>query len=162
MSGQRLKIFAGPNGSGKTTLFEALAENYETGIFLNADYIEQELSITGFIDLNRYGLHLEEDDLQNFLKTDRAKSLLAKSLIDSHTIDIAIRENIIVNIEKGNQRPTLFTVLQIARFLNVEVTHLIPEEKRNPFEGVSIFGLGIDKAKILNENSNVYTFLQSI
>lgn len=102
MSGQRLKIFAGPNGSGKTTLFEALAENYETGIFLNADYIEQELSITGFIDLNRYGLHLEEDDLQNFLKTDRAKSLLAKSLMDSHTIDIAIRENIIVNIEKGS------------------------------------------------------------
>lgn len=97
-----MKIFAGPNGSGKTTLFEALAENYETGIFFNADYTEQELSITGFIDLNRYGLHLEEDDLQNFLKIDRAKSLLAKSIMDSHAIDIAIRENIIVNIEKGS------------------------------------------------------------
>ncbi|MBU8883078.1 zeta toxin family protein [Kaistella sp. DKR-2] len=100
MSGQRLRIFAGPNGSGKTTLFEALAENYDTGIFLNADYIEKELSTTGFIDLNKYGLNLNEDDLQYFLKTERAKSLIAKSINDRHPIDIAIKENIIVDIEK--------------------------------------------------------------
>ena len=100
MPQHRLRIFAGPNGSGKTTLFEALAENYDTGIFLNADYIEKELSTKGFIDLNKYGLELTEDDLEKFLKTERAKSLVAKSLKDKHLIDIAIKENIIVDIEK--------------------------------------------------------------
>lgn len=100
MAQQRLRIFAGPNGSGKTTLFEALAENYDTGIFLNADYIKKELSTKGFIDLNKYGLDLKEEDLENFLLTDRARSLVEKSLADDHPIDIAIKENIIVDIEK--------------------------------------------------------------
>ena len=100
MPQQRLRIFAGPNGSGKTTLFEALAENYDTGIFLNADYIEVELSTKGFIDLNRYGLSLTNDDFQNFLQTDRVKSLVTKSVADHHPIDITIKENVIVDIEK--------------------------------------------------------------
>lgn len=100
MPQQRLRIFAGPNGSGKTTLFEALAENYDTGIYLNADYIEKELSIKGFIDLNKYDLNLTEEDLQNFLQTDRAKSLISKANEDQHSIDIFIKENIIVDKEK--------------------------------------------------------------
>ncbi len=58
MSQKRLRIFAGPNGSGKTTLFEALVENYDTGIFLNADYIEKELPTKGFIDVEKYDLTL--------------------------------------------------------------------------------------------------------
>lgn len=100
MSQQRLRIFAGPNGSGKTTLFEALAENYDTGIFLNADYIEKELSTKGFIDLTKYGLGLTEQDLQSFFQTDRAKSLISKASEAKHSIDISIKENIIVDKEK--------------------------------------------------------------
>lgn len=100
MSQQRLRIFAGPNGSGKTTLFEALAENYDTGIFLNADYIEKELSTKGFIDLTKYGLGLTEKDLQSFFQTDRAKSLINKASEAKHSIDIFIKENIIVDKEK--------------------------------------------------------------
>ncbi|MBL7881197.1 MAG: zeta toxin family protein [Chryseobacterium gambrini] len=100
MSQKRLRIFAGPNGSGKTTLFEALAESYDTGIFLNADYIEKELSTKGFIDVEKYGLTLTEDDLRKFLDSERAKSLIAKSLADHHQIDISIKENIIVDGEK--------------------------------------------------------------
>lgn len=97
---KRLRIFAGPNGSGKTTLFEALAQNYDAGIFLNADYIEKELSTKGFIDLDQYDLHLTEEDFKNFLETERAKSLVAKSIADNHPIDISIKENIIVDTEK--------------------------------------------------------------
>lgn len=100
MPQQRLRIFAGPNGSGKTTLFEALAENYDTGIFLNADYIEKELSIKGFIDLSKYDLNLTEEDLQNFLQTNRAKSLISKANEAQQSIDIFIKENIIVDKEK--------------------------------------------------------------
>jgi predicted ABC-type ATPase len=51
MKPPRLRIFAGPNGSGKSTLFDAFTKNYQAGIFVNADLIEQELTLKGFIDL---------------------------------------------------------------------------------------------------------------
>jgi transcriptional regulator with XRE-family HTH domain len=108
-------------------------------------------------------LNMNENQFYEVLGSNISSIRIKKGLKQEELANhLGLSRPSIVNIEKGNQRPTLFTVLQIARFLNVEVTHLIPEEKRNPFEGVSIFGLGIDKAKILNENSNVYTFLQSI
>ena len=44
MSTPRLRVFAGPNGSGKSTLFDSFSKNYHTGLFINADYIEKELS----------------------------------------------------------------------------------------------------------------------
>ena len=58
MTEARLRIFAGPNGSGKSTLFESLSKKYNTGIFLNADSIENELSTKGFIDLSEFNLKL--------------------------------------------------------------------------------------------------------
>lgn len=38
--------------------------------------------------------------LKNFLDTGRARSLIAKSVADNHSIDISIKENIIVDGEK--------------------------------------------------------------
>lgn len=77
-----------------------MAENYDTGIFLNADYIEKQLSTKGFIDVEKFGLTLTEDDLRRFLDSERAKSLIAKSLADHHQIDISTKENIIIDGEK--------------------------------------------------------------
>ena len=76
MSQARLRVFAGPNGSGKSTLFEAFSDNYDAGVFLNADLIENELTIKKFIDLNDFNLNLNQDDLESFLKSERAISLL--------------------------------------------------------------------------------------
>lgn len=45
-----LRVFAGPNGSGKSTLFDSFSKNYTTGIFINSDYIQKELSTKGYID----------------------------------------------------------------------------------------------------------------
>lgn len=96
----RLRIFAGPNGSGKSTLFESFSKKYNSGVFLNADLIEKELATKGFIDLNEFNLNLTQSDLDEFLKTERAISLIKKSVDDNHIIDFSIKENIIVDIER--------------------------------------------------------------
>ncbi len=100
MSKARLRIFAGPNGSGKSTLFESFSKKYNAGVFLNADLIENELSTKGFIDINEFNLNLTQRDLDDFLETERAVSLIKKSVDDNHKIDISLKENIIVDVEK--------------------------------------------------------------
>ncbi len=97
----RLRVFAGPNGSGKSTLFESFSQKYDTGYFLNADLIEKELSIKGYLDLSEYNLELNQNDLVDFFKTERAKSLIEKALRDNHKIDFSICENMIVDKEKA-------------------------------------------------------------
>lgn len=67
----------------------------------------------------------------------------------------------IVNIEKGNQRPSIFTVIQIAVFLDVEIRDLIPNIKKNKFESINIVSLDIDKNKLFNRDS-VLSFFESI
>ncbi len=98
MPNPRLRIFAGPNGSGKSTLFESYSKKYSAGVFLNADILENELATKGFIDLSEFNLNLTQLDLEEFLKTERAASLVKKSDEDNHHIDIKIRENIIVDV----------------------------------------------------------------
>lgn len=58
MSLARLRVFAGLNGSGKSTLFYSFSKKYNTGVFLNADLIENALSIKGYIDLSEFNLKL--------------------------------------------------------------------------------------------------------
>lgn len=96
----RLRVFAGPNGSGKSTLFESFSKKYNAGVFLNADLLENELATKGFIDLSDFKLNLTQGDLDEFLKTDRAASLIKKSIDDNHKIDVQLKENIIVDTEK--------------------------------------------------------------
>lgn len=94
---KRLRIFAGPNGSGKSTLFETFQRNFDPGIFINSDAIEKEILEKGFLDLQPFGLQLQQDDLDRFFQSTNAKTLLQKSLDTGHKIDIEIRENIIVD-----------------------------------------------------------------
>ncbi|ABQ07477.1 zeta toxin family protein [Flavobacterium johnsoniae] len=100
MSQTRLRIFAGPNGSGKSTLFDSFSKKYNSGVFLNADLIEKELASNGFIDLTEYNLNLTQADLDEFLKTERAVSLIKKSIEDNHKIDFSLKENVIVDVDK--------------------------------------------------------------
>ena len=75
---KRLRIFAGPNGSGKSTLFESFQRNFYAGIFINSDLIEKEIHEKGFIDLQPYGLNIEQKDLDRFFQTPNAKTLIEK------------------------------------------------------------------------------------
>lgn len=97
MQEPRLRIFAGPNGSGKSTLFDSFSKKYDAGLFLNADLIENELATKGFIDLNEFNLNLNQEDLEEFLKTKRAASLIKKTISDNQKIEIAIHQNIIID-----------------------------------------------------------------
>lgn len=65
---KRLRIFAGPNGSGKSTLFEIFQRNFNPGIFINSDVIEKEILEKGFLDLQPFGLQLQQEDLLLFLQ----------------------------------------------------------------------------------------------
>ncbi|CAA9200832.1 zeta toxin family protein [Flavobacterium collinsii] len=96
----RLRIFAGPNGSGKSTLFDSFSKKYNSGVFLNADLIEKELANNGYIDLSEFNLNLTQNDLNKFLTTERAISLLKKSLEDNHKMDFSLKENVIVDAQK--------------------------------------------------------------
>jgi predicted ABC-type ATPase len=100
MSQARLRIFAGPNGSGKSTLYDSFSKKYDAGVFLNADLIEKELANNGFIDLSEFNLNLTQNDLNEFLHTERAASLIKKSIDDNHKINFSLKENVIVDEQK--------------------------------------------------------------
>lgn len=94
---KRLRVFAGPNGSGKSTLYKQISSQFNTGYFVNSDEIEQDISKAGFINLNRFGLKLTQQNLDQFLGRDQSISLLRKAEESGHPISIAIRENMIVD-----------------------------------------------------------------
>lgn len=94
---KRLRVFAGPNGSGKSTLFEDIHRKFETGYFVNSDMIETEIGSTGFVNLEKFRLSLTEEDLQTFFQEPNAQSLLKKSELEGHAINIEIKENVIVD-----------------------------------------------------------------
>jgi len=102
MSLPRLRIFAGPNGSGKSTLFDSFSKKYDAGVFLNADLIEKELETKGYIDVSEFNLNLNQTNLDAFLETERAVSLVKKANSEFYEINISLTENIIVGAEKEN------------------------------------------------------------
>jgi len=97
---KRLRVFAGPNGSGKSTLYDAFCENYNSGYFINSDLIEREITEKGFIDLSKFNVVSNQEELELFLTTKNAKTLLKKSEDRGYIIDIKIKENIIVDKPK--------------------------------------------------------------
>ena len=59
--------------------------------------IEKEILEKGFLDLQPFGLDLEQKDLANFFQKTHAKTLIKKSAESGHKIDVEIKENIIVD-----------------------------------------------------------------
>ncbi|MDI9310680.1 MAG: zeta toxin family protein [Limnohabitans sp.] len=98
---KRLRIFAGPNGSGKSSLFEKFNEQFNAGTFINSDQIEKELNEKGYIDLSKFHINTNQEDLLLFLQTKNASSLLNKSKAENKPIDFYITENIIIDRPKN-------------------------------------------------------------
>lgn len=146
MKEARLRVFAGPNGSGKSTLFESFSKKYNTGVFLNADLIESELSTKGFIDLNEYKLNLTQNELDNFFQTERAISLIEKSNNDNHKIEFSIKENIIVDVEKDSHSYEGALISSFLRF------HLQKNKSDFCFETVMSHPSKIDEIKEAKED----------
>ncbi len=89
----KMRIFAGPNGSGKSSLFEQFRIRYSTGCFINADNIETKLKSNGCLNLTDYNLHLNEEELAEFLKEPSAVSLLEKANHKGILIKLQIKDN---------------------------------------------------------------------
>jgi predicted ABC-type ATPase len=53
-------FFAGPNGSGKSTFIEKfpIEPNIKLGIYINADEIEKSIYENGYLNLDKYNIHL--------------------------------------------------------------------------------------------------------
>lgn len=141
MSEPRLRVFAGPNGSGKSTLFESFSKKYNAGLFLNADLIENELSTKGFVDLNEFNLNLTQNDLDKFLQTKRATSLIKKSELDNHYIKIKLQENILV---ESNRKTLSYEGALISSFLRY---HLLENKIDFCFETVMSHPSKIEEIK---------------
>jgi len=155
MSKARLRVFAGPNGSGKSTLFEEFSKKYESGVFLNADYIEKELTTKGYIDLSDYNLTLNFEDLKIFLETQRAKSLIKKALSDNQVIDFEIKENLIFDRKKASHS---YEGALISSFLR---HHLLDQNVDFCFETVMSHPSKIDEM-IEAKNKGFKTYLYFI
>ncbi len=67
---KRLRIIAGPNGSGKTTLFNEVRRylGQKIGIWINADEIQREISNTGRLSLESYGIVNSEEAFKEFVQ----------------------------------------------------------------------------------------------
>lgn len=72
---KRIRILAGPNGSGKTSIYKDLRDEFNWGVFVNADLIEQSLRKDGELNLSAYGVsHVSKNDFDKaFLNSAQAK-----------------------------------------------------------------------------------------
>lgn len=141
---KRLRIFAGPNGSGKSTLFEEFSKNYNTGYFINADYLEKILKTKGLIDLDFYKIKATSDDLLNFLKKESTKSLIDTAKTKGFEISLEIKENFILSLSKN---PNSYEGSLISSFLREK---LLKENKSFCFETVMSHFSKLDDIKEAN------------
>ncbi|UUF15508.1 MULTISPECIES: zeta toxin family protein [Flavobacterium] len=127
---KRLRVFAGPNGSGKSTLFEEFSKNYNTGYFINADYLEKILKTKGLIDLDFYDIKASKEELENFFKKPNTKTLIETAQEKGFQISLEIKENFIISLSKN---PNSYEGSLISSFLREK---LIKENKSFCFETV--------------------------
>lgn len=102
MEQKRLRIFAGPNGSGKTTIIQDLRDKIPFGAYVNADDIEATLRINRELDISAYGLKINTDAIQEYLRHSTFSPIKTKNpnLWTSFIIDnnrLKILEGISVN-----------------------------------------------------------------
>lgn len=127
---KRLRIFAGPNGSGKSTLFEEFSKNYNTGHFINADYLEKILRTKGLIDLDLYNIKSSQEELLDFFKKENTKTLIETANEKDFQISLEIKENFILSLSKN---PNSYEGSLISSFLREK---LLKDNKSFCFETV--------------------------
>lgn len=146
---KRLRIFAGPNGSGKSTLFEEFSKNYNTGHFINADYIEKILKTKGLIDLEFYDIEATAKEFEEFCQKENSQTLISTANEKGFQISLEIKENFLLSISKN---PNSYEGSLISSFLREK---LLKENKSFCFETVMSHVSKLDSIK--EANSMGYT-----
>jgi len=78
-------MFAGPNGSGKSVLKSYLSPRL-LGVYLNPDEIQRDIELSGFLDLNVFGVSAPEEEVLGFF---RESELLRRERIQSEAERLA-------------------------------------------------------------------------
>ena len=99
-------MFAGPHGSGKSTLKTVLPPAL-LGVYINPDEIEQELRVTGSLDLTSYHVSAEPAEVTSFL---RNSSLLQRAPISAFGAALDTSGNSL-SFGSGAANPYLASVL---------------------------------------------------
>lgn len=142
---KRLRVFAGPNGSGKSTLFQEISNKFNTGYFVNSDEIEQEISKTGYINLEKFDLSLNQVDLDNFLQHNQSKSLLKKAIESGRPISISLKENVIIDKSRDTHSYEASLITSFIRH------HLLEKRISYSFETVMSHVSKLDEIKDAND-----------
>lgn len=144
MDSKRLRMFAGPNGSGKSTIFNKISSQFDLGIYLNADEIEQILSKEHKINLHDFKLSSSSNEggFETFLHNH---SLYKKAISEGFKIDLECNKNII-SIPGGRTHSYEASIL--TDFIR---TQLITEEKKLTFETVMSHSSRIETLKRAKE-----------
>lgn len=105
----RLRIIAGPNGSGKSTFFQLLKQKVPTGVWLNADEIEETLSKNGFLNFKTFGCENSGRLFSLFL----AKNFEQRTGKQSTEIEnwLKIENNVIVLKKRNGKLPYLSALI---------------------------------------------------
>lgn len=154
---KRLRVFAGPNGSGKSTLFEEFSKNYNTGHFINADYLEKILKTKGLIDLDSFEINTTPDEFLLFCQKENSKTLIQTAEEKGFQIALEIKENFIVSKSKN---PNSYEGSLISSFLREK---LIKNNKSFCFETVMSHVSKLDDIKEANSlGYNTYLYFVCI
>ena len=150
---KKVRIFAGPNGSGKSTLFVEFSKIYQTGFFVNADFIEKKLFESGFFNLEEVGLFASQNDLDNFKNSTDAISLLNKTAREGHIIDIFVKDNFIVD-------KSISTHSYEGAFIALFIRYLMTLSKKSfSYETVMSHFSKVEEIKYLIQNGyNAYLY----
>ncbi|MEI7628606.1 MAG: zeta toxin family protein [Bacteroidota bacterium] len=143
---KKIRIFAGPNGSGKSTLFQEVKSYFSQIPFINADELEIKLALTGYIDLQLYGITATENDLEKFKKTADAKSLISKANENKHAINLQVIENCLV--DKSNKTHS-YEASFVAAFIR---SMLLKTGKSFSYETVMSHSSKIKELKVAQKN----------
>ena len=92
-----MRVFAGPNGSGKSTIFNQISSQFDIGIYINSDDIEQQLTSQGIVQLNDYNIEINKKSFHNYIKKH---SLVEKAKKEGFNLDLKLSENIIYPMSK--------------------------------------------------------------
>lgn len=88
-------------------------------------------------------------DLGNNISSIRTKKGISQ---DDLAKEIGLSRPSIANIEKGKQRPSIYTLIQICTYLGVELLELLPLSSQDNFEIGNVISLDINKSELNTVN----------
>ena len=125
---KRLRVFAGPNGSGKTTILNQIDNQFDIGIYINADEIEKVLKSKNGISLEDFGI--KGISSRTFKNKILSHTLYQKALREGYDIDLVLDKNFVLN---PNRKTHSYEAALLADIIR---TKLLDQGRKITFETV--------------------------